>query len=144
MFVSLILYRTYCIAFCSYVFILFLSLALHIKCQLSHQQDLFSTAVHVFYNLFWKICPLLGQILITCLKCSMASFLPSSYSDKMYWRQGWVEICFFGCTRWLLSSRRDKYFRLKNFLVVSIRNFLGRNFFFWVSQVNPFPTTYFS
>ena len=29
-----------------------------------------------------KICPLLGQILIRCLKCSRASFLSSSYSEK--------------------------------------------------------------
>ena len=43
-------------------------------------------AVYVFRNLFWKICPLFGQILITCLKCS--SFSPSFYvscSEKMLW-----------------------------------------------------------
>ena len=48
-----------------------------------------SIAVHIFCNLFWKICPLFGQILITCLKCSRASFLPSSYNEKMHWGQGW-------------------------------------------------------
>ena len=34
--------------------------------------NLFSIAVHVFHNLFWKICPLFGKILITCSKCSGA------------------------------------------------------------------------
>ena len=47
--------------------------------------DVFSIAVHVFRNLFWKICPLFGQILITCLKCSKVSFLPSSYIEMMRW-----------------------------------------------------------
>ena len=37
-----------------------------------------------------KICPLFGQILIPCLKCSRASFLPSSYSEKMRWGRGLV------------------------------------------------------
>ena len=32
-----------------------------------------------------KICPLFGQILITCLKCSRASFSPSCYSEKVRW-----------------------------------------------------------
>ena len=44
--------------------------------------------VHVFRNLFWKICPLFGQILITCLKCSRLSFSPSSYSEKKRWSRG--------------------------------------------------------
>ena len=49
----------------------------------------FHYAVHVFSNLFLKICPLFGQILITCLKCSRASFSLSSYSEKMHWGGGW-------------------------------------------------------
>ena len=48
----------------------------------------FSIAAHVVRNLFLKICPLFGQILITCVKCSRASFLPSSYSEKMRWGRG--------------------------------------------------------
>ena len=32
--------------------------------------NIFSIAIHVFRNLSWKIYPLSGQILITCLKCS--------------------------------------------------------------------------
>ena len=35
-------------------------------------------AVLVFHNLFWGICRLFGQLFITCLKCSKASFLSSS------------------------------------------------------------------
>ena len=36
--------------------------------------DVFSMAVHLFNYLFWKMCPQFLQILITCLKCSRASF----------------------------------------------------------------------
>ena len=64
---------------------LFLSLALHLKTK-NLKLDCsynFSIAVHVFRNLFLKICSLFGQILITCLKYSRASFSPSSYSEKM-------------------------------------------------------------
>ena len=50
--------------------------------------DVFSIAAQVFSNLFFKICPLFGQILITCLKCSRASFPLSSYSKKMRWGRG--------------------------------------------------------
>ena len=52
----------------------------------NHKCDhFFSIAVHVFRNLFWKICTLFGQILITCLECSRTSFLLCTYSDKMCW-----------------------------------------------------------
>ena len=50
--------------------------------------DVFSITVHAFRNLFLKIYPLFGQTLITYLKCSRASFLPSSYSEKMRWGRG--------------------------------------------------------
>ena len=50
--------------------------------------NIFSMAVHVFCNFFLKICPLFGQVLITCLKYSRASFSPSSYSEKIRWGQG--------------------------------------------------------
>ena len=57
----------------------------------SCKSALFSHAVHVFRNLFWKICPLFGQILITCLKCSRASFSPPSiFREKMRWGRGWI------------------------------------------------------
>ena len=46
-------------------------------------------AVHVFHNLFWGICRLFGQLFITCLKCSKASFLSSCYSERMCWGRGW-------------------------------------------------------
>ena len=49
----------------------------------------FIIAGQVFPNLFLKICPLFGQILITCMKCSRASFSLSSYSEKMCWGRGW-------------------------------------------------------
>ena len=45
--------------------------------------DVFSETAHVFCNLFWKICPLFGQILITCLKCFRAFFSPFFYSKKI-------------------------------------------------------------
>ena len=51
--------------------------------------NIFSFPVHVFRILFWRICPLFEQILVTCLKCSRASFSPSSYSEKMRWGRGW-------------------------------------------------------
>ena len=50
----------------------------------------FGIAANVFLNLFLKICPLFGQILITCVKCSNASFSPSSYSQKMCRRRGCI------------------------------------------------------
>ena len=49
---------------------------------------IFSIAVPVFLNLFWKTCPLFRQILITCLNCFRAFFLLSSFSDKMHLGQG--------------------------------------------------------
>ena len=88
--------QSYSVAFCSDVFILFLSLALHTKHHVvlfcfypwpyilntltpsRNCADVFHT-IHVFSNLFSKISYLFGQILIMCLKCSRASFLPSSY-----------------------------------------------------------------
>ena len=51
-----------------------------------------SVTTHVLHNSFWKIRPLFGQILITCLKCSRASFLPSFYCRKMRWDPAWVLI----------------------------------------------------
>ena len=50
--------------------------------------DVFSIATHVFLHLFWKICPLLCQVLNTCLKCSTSSFLPFFYRKKVNWGQG--------------------------------------------------------
>ena len=41
----------------------------------------FIFVVHIFHNLYWRIFLLFRQILITCLKCSRASFSPS-YSEK--------------------------------------------------------------
>ena len=44
--------------------------------------DVSIIVIHVLCNLFWKICPLFGQILIMCLKCSRASFLSSFYRKR--------------------------------------------------------------
>ena len=52
--------------------------------------DIFSNTVHVSHNLLWKICPLFGQILITCLKFFRGSFSSSFYSKKMGWGRGSV------------------------------------------------------
>ena len=57
--------------------------------------NIFSIAVQEFRNLFWKICPLFGQILITCLKCSRASSSLFSYSEKLRWDQGWPDIAIW-------------------------------------------------
>ena len=48
---------------------------------------IFSNAVHIFRTLIWKTCPLFGQIVITCLKCSRTSFSLLSYCEKMCWGQ---------------------------------------------------------
>ena len=57
--------------------------ALNVQSSSCKGTDVFSVADQVFRNLFWKICPLFRQILITFLKCSRASFLLSSYGEKM-------------------------------------------------------------
>ena len=64
---------------------------LNIQTFSSEWLDVFSIAAQVFSILLLKICPLFGQILITCLKCSRASFSLASYSDKMHWGRGWVD-----------------------------------------------------
>ena len=58
-----------------YVFILVLAKTAYV----------FSIVSYVFRNLFWKICPLLGQILITCLNGSRASSSLCSYGGKICW-----------------------------------------------------------
>ena len=45
--------------------------------------DVLSIIAHEFRNLFWKICSPFGQILITSLRYSRASFSSSSYRKKM-------------------------------------------------------------
>ena len=69
---------------------LFLFLTLHTKYleYMLWQWNISSNVVYVFRNLFWKICPLSGQILIKFLRCSRVSFLPSSYSEKKHWGRG--------------------------------------------------------
>ena len=75
-----------------YVFILFLSLASLTKLRNSYPWtvDVFSSSALVCANLYLKICPLLGQILITCLNCFSTSFLLSSYDKKIRWGRGWI------------------------------------------------------
>ena len=87
-----LLIKPHAIAFCSYfvIFILFLSLTLHAEhvTPIGKGDAVFSIPVHVFGDLFWKICFLFGQILMTCLKCSRTSFLPFSYCEKLCWGRG--------------------------------------------------------
>ena len=63
---------------------------LNLKTVSREPDYVFRNTVHVFANLFLKIRPLFGQILITCLKCSRAFFSLSSYSEKMRWGRGWI------------------------------------------------------
>ena len=56
------------------------------------RNNIFPLATHIFRNLFWKICPRFKQILMTCLKCSRASFLPSSTNERMLWGRGWLKM----------------------------------------------------
>ena len=91
----------------------FLSLTLHANknCARTHA-DIFSITVYVFRNFFWKICSLLRQISITCLKCSKASFSPSSLAKRCAGNWvgfdvgGWRHIlgertCFLGGLGWV-------------------------------------------
>ena len=72
--VMLIILSAYCFYTWPYV--------LNVPTLNSKGLNIFCMAVHIFRNLFWKICPLFGKILISCLKCSRASFSPSSCSKK--------------------------------------------------------------
>ena len=71
--------------------------------------DIFSITVHV--SRIWKISPLFGQILITCLKCSRVSFLPSSYSEKMHWWRGCTLLCLKVIILWKWIYRFFKLLR---------------------------------
>ena len=73
------------IIFCSYVFSCFYPWPYILKFQTSNSKsvDFLSITVYVFLNLFWKICPLFGQILSTFLNLS-----PISYSEKIHWKRG--------------------------------------------------------
>ena len=57
---------------------------LNVLTSINKPDDFFSIVVPISQNLFWKICPLIGQILITCLKCSMNLLLLSSYIAKRF------------------------------------------------------------
>ena len=98
---SLVLLSPRTFSFCFYPWPYILSLQ-----TCSRKSSIFSIAVHGFRNLFWKICPLFGKILITCLKCSRTSFSRSCYSKKMHWGQGWEwEIASF---RSLIYKKNSK------------------------------------
>ena len=73
---------------------------LNVKSPTRKLLNMFSIAVHIFRNLFCKVCPLFGQILIKCLECSRASFSLYSYSKKMRWGR---ENTFLGDVRENLS-----------------------------------------
>ena len=87
---TLISFSVYIILYCFYP----RTYILNVKTSTCKSVNIFSIAVHVFCNMFWKICPLFRQILITCLKCSRASFSPFSYSKKMRWDE--VAFCRVG------------------------------------------------
>ena len=71
--------HSHMILFCFYSW----SYTLNVRLFSSDLVNIFS-AVHIFRYLFWKIFALFGKMVITCLKCSRASF-----SEKMYWERGW-------------------------------------------------------
>ena len=73
-----------------YVFLLFYNWLFILNVQLSSGTGsiIFSMSVHVFRNLFWKLYPLFGQILITRFKFSRAFFLLFFYSKKISREQG--------------------------------------------------------
>ena len=78
--------------------------------------DIFINAVHVFRNLFWRICRLFEQILITCLKCSRASFSSSSYSEKMRWGRGCIFMPTSSPEQFLKNNPGTAWFRGKSLL----------------------------
>ena len=84
------------IAFSSYFFMLFYPWPYILSMCTSSSKivNIFTTAVHVTCNVFWKICHLFAQLLITSLKCSRASFSPSSCNKKMHLGQDLELVCF--------------------------------------------------
>ena len=101
--------------------------------------NIFSIVIHIFRNLSWKICPLFGQILIMCLKCSSTSFSSSSYSEKMRWGEGWVIlspsnkvglVCFNESPLKMMNN--FFYFILKVFFILKIFTFLP--WLFWLCR----------
>ena len=66
--------------FCFYVW----SYILYVQIYSGSSAKISSIMIHVFCNLFKKICPLFGKVLFTCWKCSRASFLPSTCGEKMH------------------------------------------------------------
>ena len=92
----LCLYLWYCFLFISFYCFYPWLYTLNVSSLTSNLLNIFNIAVHVFGNIFWKICPLFGQILIRCLECFRASFSLSSYSEKMCWGRGCL---FSGNTR---------------------------------------------
>ena len=80
------LYPYKLISYCCYVFYLVFICGpyiLRVQTDSLESVNIFSIVAHVFRNLFWKICPLFGKILITCLKSCKAT-----YSKKMHWGEG--------------------------------------------------------
>ena len=82
-----------------------------------------------------KIYPLFGQILITCLKCSRASFLSSSYSEKMHWERGLVNIQYVFDEWSAAGSSINKTEILKT-------HWTFHHWFFLKTQINMFQPEY--
>ena len=100
------------VAFSSYFFISFYPwpYILNIRMPSSKIINIFTIAVYITRNVFWKICPLFGQLLITCLKCSRASFSPSSCNKKIRWRQGLELVCFLRSLSVFLEAFKFKIY----------------------------------
>ena len=82
--------------------------------------DVFSIAAQVFSNLFLKTCPPFRQNLITCLKCSRASFSLSSYSEKMRLGRGCrreigIASCYFKKVERIRARKNKKMKQEKNY-----------------------------
>lgn len=82
--------------------------------------SMFIIVVHVFRNLIWKICTPFGQISITCLKCSKAT-----YSKEMHWIQAWKRDSTTSVFMWILQ-KQSRTPSLEN----TSRRLLVKNFVF--------------
>ena len=89
---------------------------LYVKLFSRESADAFNITAHVFYSLFLRICPLFGQTLITCVKCSRASFSHSSCSEKMHWGRGCSSaVWFLGVSLINATTQKNKNLNLTFF-----------------------------
>ena len=123
------LYPYKLMSYCCYVFYLVFICGpyiLRVQTDSLESVNIFSIVAHVFRNLFWKICPLFGKILITCLKSCKAT-----YSKKMHWGGGEGHQC--KCFLWILQKKlrtpslqnTSRKLLLKNFVFNSLTLLIG-------------------